>query len=124
MLMELALVLPVCDAAFYAIMYVWLCSVHILVGFCCFTGLDFPWRETAKLTTSPVKSPQTGHRRMFAQVENKSKLNAYGNTTGSTKPAQSVFWFWLQGFSPSARKAQKRNFLFPEVAGRRNKVYF
>lgn len=68
------------------------------MGFCCFAGLDFLWREKVKLDISPLKTPQTGHQCMFAQVENKSKRNVYENTTGSTKPAESVFWFSLQGF--------------------------
>lgn len=35
---------------------------------------------------------------MFAQVENKSKPNVNENMTAATKPAESRFWFSLQGF--------------------------
>lgn len=72
------------------------------------SGLDFPWKEKVYLDIFPLKSPQTGHRCMFAQAENKSKPNANENTTASTKPAQSRFWFSLQGFLREPEKPRSR----------------
>lgn len=43
-----------------------------------------------KLDIFSLKIPQTGHRCMFAQVENKSKPNVYENMTASTKRTESV----------------------------------
>lgn len=52
---------------------------------------------------------------MFAQVENKSKPNVYENMTASTKRAESVFWFSLQGFLREPVKGPEAEFPIPQT---------
>lgn len=61
---------------------------------------------------------------MFAPVENKSKPNVYENMTGSTKRAESVFWFWLQGFLRQPERPRSRVSYSPNLPAAETKFTF